>query len=115
MGIFTYNGDEFKFEKEGEIKSYSWNNVKTVVAYKEDRSTYDIIMQTIVMDDGFVLSLNEDIAGWFQFQKRLVQHIPQISMDWLINIADPPFQKNTTLLYDKENRSPEDVMKEVGI
>jgi hypothetical protein len=115
LGIFTYDNDQFIFEKEGEIKSYNWNNIKIVLAYKEDRSTYDIIMQTIIMDDGFVLSLNEDIAGWFQFQKRLAQQLPQISIDWLIHIANPPFQKNTTLLYNKENKSLEEALKEITV
>src|SRR5581483_12425866 len=109
LGIFTYEGEQFKFEMDGEARSYTWNNIKTVVAYKQDMGTYDTICQNIIIDDGFDMRLNEDTPGWFQFQVRLAQHIPQISMDWLINISTPAFQTNMTLLYDQENRSAEEV------
>lgn len=111
LGIFTYEGTHFSFEMDGQKKTYKWSDVKTVTAYKVDMSTYDTICQDIIMDDGFKFELSEDTAGWFQFQKRLAQNIPQISMDWLITIGQQPFATDNTLLYDKENRSLEEVMK----
>lgn len=111
LGVFTYEDDRFGLELEGHKKSYSWANIKTVIAYKQDMGTYDTICQDLTMDDGFKFELNEDTPGWFQFQKRLAQNVPSISMDWLIAISQQPFASSNTLLYDKENRSLEEVMK----
>ena len=54
--------------------------------------------------------MTEETAGWPIFIERLKEQFPTVDEDWNINIAHAAFATNLTLLYDRENRTQEQVV-----
>ncbi|WP_281230997.1 hypothetical protein [Flavobacterium gelatinilyticum] len=112
LGIFTYNEDSFTIADENHSKTYRWNEIKTVFAYKTDLLTEDEICIDVYTQDSNKFTISESTWGWFQFISRLSENIKSIKIDWYVNIISPAFEKNLTLLYDKENRKVEEIIKQ---
>ncbi|MFH7003642.1 hypothetical protein [Flavobacterium bizetiae] len=110
-GIFEYSENGFKITDENSSNTYEWNNIETVLAYKIDLLTYDEICIDVYTDDLNKFTISESTWGWFQFISRLSENIKAIQIDWYITIANPAFEKNLTLLYDKNNRTIEEIIK----
>lgn len=104
-GIFEYLDDGFKVNVDGEIRSFSWEDVSTVFAYKTDQFTIDCINIDVFTALGTNFSLDEDTRGWYQFLIQSKKHLKQIPNDWELEIMVPAFEKNLTLLYDARCRS----------
>lgn len=111
LGIFEYSENGFKITDENSSNTYEWNNIETVLAYKIDLLTYDEICIDVYTDDLNKFTISESTWGWFQFISRLSENIKAIQIDWYINITNPAFETNLTLLYDKKNRTIEEIIK----
>jgi hypothetical protein len=112
FGIFEYNENGFKISIEKTIEKYKWSEINTVYGYKIDLITYDEICIDFLTIDQNKYTITESTSGWFQFISRLSENIKSIEIDWYLKIANPAFEKNLTLLYDKQNRKIEEIRNE---
>lgn len=103
-GIFTYFNDGFEVIVDGQRRRINWQNVVGMVGYKRDLFAIDCICLDIFCEGHTPFAINERTPGWFQFLKRSKAVFNQISEDWEINIAIPPFEPNLTLVYDRQSR-----------
>lgn len=104
-GFFSYTTDGFRFKGHQGEKMYKWSDIETVFGYKEDWMTIDEICMDIFTTDQSGLKITEGTPGWYQFQKKLKEHIPAIPDNWDGIIAVPAFEAMLTLLYDRKGRT----------
>ncbi len=111
-GFFTYNEDGFSLQQHKGITHYKWGTIQALFGYKEDLFTTDEICLDIFMVDNLYIKLTESTPGWYQFNKRLSENIPEVQVDWYGEIVLPPFETKLTLLFDKKGRTKENAEKE---
>lgn len=111
-GIFEYNENGFKNGVEKNSVYYKWEEIQTVYGYKIDLLSYDEICIDVFTIDQKKFTITESTSGWFQFISRLSENIKSIEIDWYVKIASPAFEENLTLLYDKQNRTVEQIRTE---
>jgi hypothetical protein len=109
-GIFRYRETGFTISLT-DTKNIEWNKIQSILAYKLDLMTTDEICIDIFCDDNISFRVTEETAGWFVFIERLKEQFPTVEEDWNISIAHPAFATNLTLLYDRENRTQEQVVR----
>lgn len=112
LGDFTYSKKGFTLEFDGCIHNYEWGKIKTVLAYKIDMFTYDLLALDILFSDDIALKVNESTRGWFQFLVKLSESLEEIPNDWADTISIPAFETKLTVLYDKQHRTLEEIVKE---
>lgn len=110
LGIFTYTNDSFTVEFDEGVKSFEWNKIKTLLGYKVDNFTYDIIALQVILTDNFKFRVTEETKGWYQFLIRLKEKIAEVPKDWEISISTPAFEKILTVVYDKSKRDIEEII-----
>lgn len=111
FGIFDYDEKGFEITNEQIVNYYNWSDIETVYGYKIDLKVYDEICLDIFTNDNEKFTITESTDGWFQFISRLSENINSIKIDWYIEIANPAFEQNLTLLYDKLNRDDDEIRK----
>jgi len=110
LGAFEYLDNGFVATTEEEELALNWSELNTIVAYKEDLYTYDVVGLEIFTTNGQSFRINEDTPGWYQFIERLGTTFTSIDKDWQTKVSIPAFETNLTLLYDKKNRDLEEVI-----
>jgi hypothetical protein len=108
-GIFRYTETGFAITLTN-TKNIEWKKIQSIFAYKLDLMTTDEICIDIFCDDNISFRVTEETAGWFVFLERLKEQFPTVEEDWNVSIAHPAFATNLTLLYDRENRTQEQVV-----
>lgn len=101
LGIFKYTNEGFIVELDNAPHTINWSEIDKIVAYKKDLVAYDLVVMEIVVGEN-ALKINEETPGWFQMiikQKEIFETIPQ---DWELNIVQPAFAKNYTVLYERK-------------
>ncbi|QEE51318.1 hypothetical protein FUA48_17615 [Flavobacterium alkalisoli] len=93
---FSYHESGFSFNEE----HINWNDIRRVIAFKEDLITVDCIYITIELETDEYFSIHEDTPWYDEFMKKLEENI-QISQTWFSDVAFPPFERNETVIYDK--------------
>ena len=109
-GIFEYTDTGFTVSLKGP-KEVNWNEIRTILAYKLDLIATDELCIEVFCDNNVSFRVTEGTAGWFTFVARLNEQFPTIKEDWNLTIVHPAFEPNLTLLYDRENRSQEEVIR----
>ncbi|ALI98582.1 hypothetical protein [Rufibacter tibetensis] len=112
LGAFEYMDNGFSATIEEEEMAFSWSELNTIVAYKKDLYTYDVICLDVFTAGGHDLSINEDTPGWHQFIERLNKAFTSIDKGWQSEVSQTAFETKLTLLYDRQNRDLEEVVKE---
>jgi hypothetical protein len=110
-GIFSYHDNCFEITYNKKQAQYNWNQTVSMVAYKRDDFTTDCICLDVFCDGNIYFGINEDTKGWHQFIASTKEQFPQINKNWDWEITTPAFQKNLTLVYDREGRTLEEVIK----
>ena len=82
--------------------SLKWNEVKTIVAYKRDVYTTDLVCLGFTTPDGTV-EINEEMQGWSQLVEDLPAFVPGTPplADWWERVAKPPFAPCVTTLFQR--------------
>jgi len=111
LGIFNYNEAGFSMTFEQTYNEYNWDDIKTIYGYRVDLVTYDEICLDLFTNDNKKFTIAESTPGWFQFTNRLDDNISSIKPDWYREIANSVFEINMTLIYDKQNRTDEEIRK----
>lgn len=112
-GIFEYAEDGFTVYFEKDTLAIKWSEVKTMLGYKRDLFAYDSICLDVFCDNDKVFTINEETKGWFQFVVRSKDRFPEIDKTWEITITDPAFETKLTLIYDRDKRNLEEVLREL--
>lgn len=112
LGCFSYDDTGFSLTDHMGETRYNWTDIETVFGYKEDRYTTDDICLDVFTSNKYCIKLTENTPGWYQFNERLIQHIPTISSSWDGEIAVPAFERKLTLLFDKNDRTLEEAEAE---
>ena len=101
LGIFEYFEDGFKITTKDFEKTLKWFEIDQINAFKKDLYAYDLVVLEILCGEN-ALSINEETPGWFQFIIKLKDVFETIPKDWEINITQPAFAENYTVLYEKK-------------
>ena len=109
-GIFKYTDTGFIISLT-DIKHIEWNQIQSIFGYKLDLMATDEICIDVFCDDNVLFRVTEETPGWSVFIERLKEQFSTIEEDWNINITHPAFATNLTLLYDRENRTNEQVVR----
>jgi len=109
LGIFHYDENGFSIHSDDLDAYYTWNEIETVFGYKTDLVIYDNISLDIYTSNNKKITISEENWGWFEFISKLSENVPNISIGWSIEIAQPAFERNLTLLYDKKNRTSKEL------
>jgi len=81
----------------------NWTAIERLRAYKADMITIDQLRLEICFSNKHV-TITEDMPGWYQFVLKTKAIFASIPQDWDINIIQPPFETNLTLLYERDDR-----------
>ncbi len=105
LGSFHYDENGFSIHIDYLDAYYNWDEIETVFGYKIDLVAYDEICIDVYTSDNEKFTISEETYGWFQFISKLSENIPNISIGWSMEVTQPAFERNLTLLYDKKNRT----------
>ena len=90
-----------------------WTEVRSILAYKKDLMTEDEVWMDVFCDGEKSFSICEEVHGWFQFVERSKIALPDIDPKWDFAIILEAFATNLTLVYDREKRTLDEVVKAV--
>jgi hypothetical protein len=111
LGTFEYLDNGFAGTIEEEELALNWSELNTIVAYKNDLYTYDVVCLDVFTTDGQNFSINEDTPGWYQFIERMNTTFISIDKGWQTQVTIPAFETKLTLLYDRQNRDLAEVIE----
>lgn len=85
-----------------ESKKYQilWQDIVKIVAYKVDMWSVDEIRIDIELTDKFY-TITEEFHNWDQFIKIIETKF--LIEDWFPQVAFPPFERNETILFERNN------------
>ena len=80
-----------------------WSTVASVVAFKRDCVTVDLICLAIQSDSGIALELNEEMPGWSALVIAIPEKLPGCPKfeEWFESVAFPGFGTNSRILFQK--------------
>lgn len=81
--------------------SVTWEDISKITVYKRDLYTEDQICLEFELCNGYNFILSEDALGWFQLIIHLNKQFPEVSLENIVKIAHPPFQRNETILFSR--------------
>jgi hypothetical protein len=86
---------------------FEWKEITTVLAYKRDCITTDLICIAIA-DSVRVLEINEEDAGWEEFIRAVEHNLPGSVpvATWWPTVVQPAFATNQTTIYRREQPLP---------
>ena len=76
-----------------------WGEVKSLVAFKVNKLTYDSICLQIDYGQNISIVALEETEGWESLVKGVKANFPSVNSTWDIDIIQPPFAENFTVLY----------------
>jgi hypothetical protein len=94
----TENG--FKVNLDGDITQFEWNEIDKLIGFKIDRFTIDDICLRIEAENKISIAA-EEFNGWRKFITELLNYFPKIDKNWEGIIANPAFERNETVLYNR--------------
>ena len=83
--------------------SLEWSEVDTVIAYKRDIFSYDLICLAFVTRRR-TIEVHEEMQGW----SKLIDQLPSVlpgtlaPLDWWVRVAFPAFAPRPTTLFTRE-------------
>jgi len=101
-GLFEYDDTGFQFFNNGQLSKVKWESITQMVGFKIDLLTIDEICLHIEIQKSENLEISESTKGWFQFLKKIKEQFPSINKTWEIDIANPAFERNETVIYQKK-------------
>jgi len=106
IGLFTYNATSFIIHFNNGAVTVNWNDIESIFAYKVDWFTFDDVYLDLIVN-GEIISMCEDIDGFETFTETLHEHLPTLKNWWVV--VPPAFATNFTMLYDKFERTQQEV------
>lgn len=112
-GQFKYTTSGFIFENEVEKVTSEWKEIQCIFARKRDVYAYDQFVLDIFLLDYTRICITENTPGWYLFIENMQTQFSGIDIAWQIRLMAPPLESPPVLLYDKDNRTEEDVKSSV--
>ncbi|MFT3827977.1 MAG: hypothetical protein QM731_28930 [Chitinophagaceae bacterium] len=110
--LFHFNEEGFSTSVNDKPVTINWQSIQTIIGYKVDLVTTDCICIDIFCDNNIKLTTDEEVPGWAELLEQLHKQFPVIDQGWYIQIMKPAFATNLTLIYDKANRTLEEVCQD---
>lgn len=110
-GLFNYNFNSFSIKTKESLEVLEWNNIEFMLGYKKDLFATDLICLQVYFENDLNFVLTEETPGWYKFLEHSKEFLEAIEAKWEVNIAIPAFETNLTLIYDKENRTLNEIVK----
>jgi hypothetical protein len=111
-GVFSYAQDKFTVEAEDGAKTYTWTEIKTVIACRQGKGSKETVFMMVIMDDNYIFQVDVETPGIFLFQTKIKENISQIPEDWEDAILTPAYKEGKMLLYDKDNRKLDEILNQ---
>jgi len=91
-------------EGESGSRSVRWNEISSVVTYKRDLYTSDMLCLLCKFSDGSQFEFNEEMSCWQSLVDALSLHLPGFPAysEWWHPVAVPAFSTNERLLFQRE-------------
>jgi hypothetical protein len=99
-GIVYVEEDGFIFQFKAKQEKIKWEEINTIIAYKKDLLTVDLVCIEIFYNNSQII-ITEEVLGWHHFVEQLRIVFPNIPINWYNDIIIPPFATNLTILYQK--------------
>ncbi|MCX5804628.1 MAG: hypothetical protein NT010_00985 [Proteobacteria bacterium] len=96
----------FAVEYGEEVIRVDFEKIFKIIAFKRDLLTTDIVCFAIEVreqDTSNIIEINEEIAGFDTLDERLSQ-IPGFMSNWREFVIKPPFARQETVIFEKEQR-----------
>jgi len=77
----------------------AWNDVRRIVGYKVDMFSWDEIRIDFYLADNATVVVTEESPGFSEFMKEVERRFQSV-VGWHAKISQPPFESNTTVLYE---------------
>lgn len=100
-GIFSYGEDFFTFQIDKTKETKKWEEITLIKAYKVDLITVDSIMFEIHFPDTY-FTFSDDTVGYAKFMDIAAEKLANFKKDWFMVVAFPAFEKNLTIIYERE-------------
>lgn len=101
-GIFTYYDELFDVRIDGGTKTFYWDKITSIIAYKVDLIKIDSIIIEIYAD-GTAIKMGDRMAGSMKFMETAAGKLENFREDWYMVVAFPAFETNLTIIYEKIN------------
>lgn len=92
--------DGFRVNSEKELTSLKWTDIESITAFKIDRITVDVICLRLVCNQK-VIFISEEEKYWSSFVAEMEKQFPEINAEWWPKVAYPPFERNETIIFDR--------------
>ena len=111
-GAFSYTEKGFAVTQKDQTNNFLWEEIDSVLVYKKDLFNVDQLNMELFLKSGSQLHLTEETPGFYQFLDRIKQTFPSIDNEFEAKLIFPPFETNLALIYDSNNRSLQEVLKQ---
>jgi hypothetical protein len=81
------------------VDEIPWAAISIIVAYKRDLITTDLICFDVVLEDGTLVEVNEEMDGFEHLLNSLERQLPSFDRTWPDKVVHPPFAPNRTVVY----------------
>jgi hypothetical protein len=103
MTVTQESSSWFIFQKEvsAHQASFAWCDVSSVLVFKRDLWTRDLICMVFELKDSQSIEIDEETVGWKEVLHKLPAVFPEImdSRDWYGKVAFPAYATNSTQIY----------------
>ncbi len=101
-GFELYNADS--------LETYNFDDIESIFAFKVDLYVIDSICLEFIFKDETHIRCNEDQKGWDELMEKIGSSFKLLDESWYFTVMQPPFETNLTLIFDRQNRSFEEVL-----
>jgi hypothetical protein len=99
--LLRYTNEGFFIELKQMSTYIKWSDISKVTAYKLDLLAIDQVCLDVETTD-ITYKLNEEQTGWMELVIAMNKAL-DLADDWYVQIIQPPFERNETILYSKES------------
>jgi hypothetical protein len=92
-------------EDESGERTIRWEEIASVIAYKRDLLTTDLICLVCTLSDGAEFQFHEELPCWQGLVDALPEHLPGCPAfpEWWHPVALPVFARNETVLFQRSS------------
>lgn len=109
FGVLTVESEGLEHAmQDGNRTFIRWDQIDRITTYKLDLLTTDCIC--LLFEGRFDLSpyqIHEEMIGFGQVFQALRDAFPGIPKSWCLDVATPAFERNETVLFDREEAANE--------
>lgn len=102
--FYSWGFAEIIGDKEVEV---TWEDISKITVYKREHYSEDKFCLEFELCNGYNFIVSEDAISWFQLIVHLEKEFPEVSLENIMKITQPPFERNETVLFSRETKSNE--------